>query len=538
MNFPKLDWQVNSKNHASFQYNRMHWAAPGDVIFLTTAPYGRRSFGNDYTKVDWGLVRLESIFSATLANEVRYQYGRDFEYESNQQPTDYEQEFAGNQLGRPPQISVAGSNGLLFGTLYYEPRYAFPDERRQQITDTVTWQHGNHTLKIGLDYNHVNDRTENLDYVAGAYTHTTVLNYLSDYYAFLDGNRGVCNAAGTAAGSYPCYSSFLQAIGPPGFAFSTQDYAGFVTDSWKIRPDLTLTLGLRYEYEQLPSSYANLQNPILPQTTKLPSDKNNLGPRFGFVYDVFGTGKTVVRGGYGICYGRLINSTIDSVITSTGSLQGVVRYTYTPTTTGALAFPGILSSAPGAGGAKPSALFFDSNFKNPQIHQIDLSVQQEVGWNSVLSLSYLGSLGRHLPDFVDTNIDTVNVGAITYNVVDSSGHGPIKTPTYTTTFYYNRINPNYSNITDVFSGVNTSYNAFVVELSHRMKQHIQFDANYTWAHALDYGENATTFYDADDLLVPNQLDKEYANSNFDVPNRFVFDAVAESPCAFLDGAGF
>ena len=82
-----------------------------------------------------------------------------------------------------------------------------------------------------------------------------------------------------------------------------------------MTPRLTLNLGLRYDYEAVPGPYQNLIQPIgkyvpLPQFSQKPSDKNNIGPRIGFAYDVYGTGKTVLRGGFGMYYGRMINAVI------------------------------------------------------------------------------------------------------------------------------------------------------------------------------------------------------------------------------------
>jgi hypothetical protein len=84
-------------------------------------------------------------------------------------------------------------------------------------------------------------------------------------------------------------------------------------------------------------------------------------------------------------------------------------------------------------------------------------------------------------------------------------------------------------MTDVFSGVHSNYNAFVIQVNHRMNNHIQFSANYTWSHSIDYGVNGATFTDTNDLFNPYNFKAEKANGIYDIPNRFVIDAIATSP---------
>jgi hypothetical protein len=252
---------------------------------------------------------------------------------------------------------------------------------------------------------------------------------------------------------------------------------------------------LRYEYEQLPSPFNNLINPSVPQTGHMPSDTNNFGPRIGIAWDVFGNGKTSLRAGYGVYYGRVINSTIYSALTSTGAAASQLSFTIFPTVTGgapnpsAPPFPEIINPAtPPPPSSGLGVVYFDSHFQLPQIQQTDLSIQRDVGWNTVVSVSYLGSFGRSLPDFVDTNISQANAGTVTYTV--STG-GPITAATYTTALFKGpRPNPNLGATTDIFSGISSNYNAFVAQVNHRMSHHVQFSANYTWSHALDYGQNA------------------------------------------------
>ena len=521
--FPKIDWQVNDRNHLIFQYNRMRWNSLNGVQTQTSDTYGVASFGNDYVKEDWGIARWQYFLTPNILNEARYQYGRDFESELNGTPARFEQSFSNNSYGRPPQISLASSSfGFRFGTPAFLDRAAYPDERRQQFVDTATWVHGNHTTKVGYDYNYVSDYTDSIYDQNGTYDYTTVLDFAADLYS-----PDHCDGSTSGVGNLPCYSYYEQGIGPTTFQFQSADYAAFVTDEWKLRHCLTFSFGIRYEYEQLPNTNRTLVNPDIPATAKLPHDKNNFGPRLGLAWDVFGTGHTVLRAGYGEYFGRIVNSTAFSALTGTGVANSQRLYFYRPTDIGAPPFPYVFSSNPVLAVA-PNAVYFDTHFQNPQIHQTELSLEQEIGHGTVLSFTYMGSFGRELPNFIDNNIDLRSVGTITYKIDDATGKGPLKN-TYTTKFFTQRINPNYQQITDIFSETNSVYHAGVVKLSHRMSPLLDLQGAYTFAHAIDFNQNESTFTDTNDVLDPTDFHLEYGNSSFDVRHRISGGAVARVP---------
>ena len=544
--FPKIDWQISARNHATFEVNRTRWASPAGIQTQASNTFGVASFGNDYVNATWGVAKLYTTLTNTLSNEARFQYGRDFEFEFAQAPTAYEKanlvsspNFPGyaNPLGLPPDVFI--TNGFDMGVPTFLQRPAFPDERRTQYADTISWSHGKHSLKFGFDVAHTHDLSQNLRLQYGSFSYSTVANYLSDLFQ--------PNRCGTNH-NLPCYSGntgYQQAFGPLGFSFNTNDIAFFAEDSWRLLPRLTLNLGLRYEYEMLPSVI--LPNAAVPQTQSFPSDKNNLAPRIGFAWDVSGDGKTAVRGGYGIYYGRVINSTIYNALTSTAVPGAQFSYSFNPNSASALpclpSFPKILSTQPSCP-LGLSVVFFDKNFQLPQVHETDLTVEREISKNTVVSLSYLGSFGRSLPDFFDTN-----TGAALTNITYTVGSGgPLPAGAYTTALYATtstvtktpagavvssssttRPNPNFGTMSEIFSGISSSYNALSIQLNRRMSQHLQFMGSYTWSHSLDFGQNASTFSDTNDLLVPTSIKPEYGNSIFNVPNRVVASAIIESP---------
>jgi Carboxypeptidase regulatory-like domain/TonB dependent receptor len=533
--FPKIDWQVNQKNHVSVEANRMRWTSPAGIQTAPAVAYGTASFGNDYVRDNWIVGKLDSVIASNISNEVRYMYGRDFEFESNQQPTSYETNNLTNTpnytnpLVLPPNVYLSGF--FQFGTPQFLERAAYPDERRWQIADTVDLIHGNHDFKFGGDYVHTYDLLSNLYNQYGGYTYSgndTIGNYISDLY--LSTNP----TAGHAAQNY---NFFNQGAGLPGIQMTTGDWAFFAQDEWKVRRRLSLTLGIRWDYEEFPG--AQLPNSLVAQTSHLPDSKANIAPRVGFAYDASGNGKTIIRGGYGMFYARAINSTLYQALIGTGAPGSQTNPSLDPGQKCAPVFPQVVApSNDGAclGSASGNATvdYLDPNFKVPQIHQADLTVEQQLSQNDVFSISWLGSWGRRLPDFVDTNLSAPT--PVSFTVNDPSRLGPLANgTTFTTNAFFaaanpnKRPNPNFSSITDIFSGVNSNYEALVAQFKHRVTHSVAFNANYTWSHALDYGENNTTGASATSLLDPTNLRLDYGNSNQNVPSRLVVFAVVDSP---------
>src|SRR5687768_11891886 len=114
---------------------------------------------------------------------------------------------------------------------------------------------GNHTLKFGGDVNRVSDLLDNLFQEGGAYSYSNVVDFISDF-AIPSGRR---------------YSSYGQGFGPSAFFFKTTDYNFFIQDDFRVSPKLTVNLGLRYEYEQLPEP--QIPNPAVAQTSVFPADR-------------------------------------------------------------------------------------------------------------------------------------------------------------------------------------------------------------------------------------------------------------------------
>ncbi|HYL86548.1 MAG TPA: TonB-dependent receptor [Candidatus Angelobacter sp.] len=539
---PKIDWNINSKNHASFTYNRLRWNSPEGIQSAAVVSRGVESFGNDYVKDDWGIARLITTVSSTMTSEFRYQYGRDFEFENGQASIKGEPV---STLGFSPQISIGGVGSFTFGMPNFLNRPAFPDERRNQVADTMSWSHNTHLIKFGFDFNHVHDTDVNLFEGFGAYSYNNRVDYISDYVsATVTGAPLFC---GTSSAPLNCYASFAQGFGTPGFSFATNDLAFFAQDDWRIKPRLTLNLGLRWDTEIMPSP--QIPNPALPATRVFPSDRSDFGPRLGFAWDIFGNSKTIVRGGYGIFYGRIINSTIFNAIGSTGVSAGQNTISLLPGQSAAGATAPIYPNVIGTGTppAGLSVIQFAPDTKLPLVHEFDFEVERQIATNTVLSVSYVGSLGRRLPHFVDTNLATsAPTLQTTFTVAPASGTVtspfandamigqsftfpyfgvPGNTTTKKPSVGTGRPNTAFAAITDISNSVNSAYNALVVALNRRFYKGFQIQSSFTYSHSNDYGQASQTFTATNNVLNPLNLPGEYGRSNFDIRERFSLGAV-------------
>jgi hypothetical protein len=549
INTPKLDWQISQREHVSLLYHRLRWDSPGGVQTNATGNYSLDATGTDFVKLDYGVAKLTSLLKANISNELLYGYGRELNDEGQTPYSAYTLKNLVAPDGHVPYISLDSGTGFNVGSPYYSYRPAYPDERKWQIGDTLYYEKGNNSFKFGTDTVHNYDLTNQAQYYEGLYTYSNnIANYLTDLYS-KGSSTGTCDSAqqisatatASAVGAYPCYTSYMQEYGPTTFDFSTLDYAFFAQDNWKILPYLTLELGVRYDYETIPPAVSSLTAPtgtFVPFNgiNNNPSDKNNIGPRIGFSWDVFHNGMTALRGGYGMYYGRITNGNLGTARATTGS--PLAQTSTTVKAVNGLAseplFPGRFSTAQLSSSALPSAYFLAPNLQNPQVHEMDLQLQQQLGKGTAIQVAYLGALGRQLPNFLNVNLNpttqTVNV-TVAPATGSTTNCGPLACgqviPVQTYTGYGNTalLGPsatNFQAITEYLSNINSSYNAFSAEIQNRTLKSVQFDLNYTWSHALDFQQNASTAGNTNNWYDPYANARaNYGNSTFNVPNRLV-----------------
>jgi hypothetical protein len=516
--FGKVDYNVNSRNTLTGSVNILRWDSPNGIQTAPSTSVHESMNGSDDVSDETVIGKWTANIKPTFLSELRFQYSRDFEFE----------------LPNAPGPSVSTTNGINFGMPNFLPRAAYPDEKRIQFSQNLNWLHGRHSLKFGWDATRVDDLQINLFSGGGVYSYSSLNNFALDC-----GNAALpvplknCQAAtngGGVTGAH--YTTFVQAFDTLGAAgstdFKTWDGAGYIEDSIRLRPNLNVSLGLRYEYQTMPALKGTT---LEPRTSALNTDSNNFGPRIGLSWDVNSDAKTVIRFGGGMYYGRTQNSTIANLITNNG--VRFLSYTYTPTSAGAPTFPNILTAAPTGAGSKPDIVFADPNFANPVTYQAEFSIEREIARNTTFTAIYMVNRGQRMPVYLDTNLPapTTNTYTLCGTVLNGTAStcanpaGTVTVPFFTGA----RPNPNFGFMTDVTSVVNTWYNGLVLQAKHRFSHGFQFDAGFTWSKAQDDDQNSQTFTTNESASNPLSLKNDYSLSDFDQRKRFTASGVWELP---------
>lgn len=501
----KVDYQVNQSHRATIQYNRHRWDAPNGIRTPPTTANASSDNGTDIVKTDFVVASLSSVLSPRLLNELRVQYGRDFEQQIPNVPNG-------------PSTTV--TSGFNFGMPDFLPRQKYPFEKRYQVLDSLTVTTGAHSVKIGFDINHVQEDIQNLFRGGGVYSYSSLQNIAADCPAGLAGCTPLQDAN---TGKH--YTSFTQAFDlRPGLRgdayFTSTDYNAYAQDTWRVNRSLTLNLGVRYEFQDLPQpgeTEVNGQvlggNPRYPATQSFNQDKNNFGPRVGFTYDLGGRHETVVRGGWGRYYGRTSNSYIFSALTN--NAVTFATYVFNPGTAGSPTYPNILSAPPTTAGSRPSINLLSPEMEQPEIDMGELTIDQSLGKDFTVSASYLYSKGKKLPVFVDTNLPDPNA-TVTY-LVNGQDQGTFPF------FRGARPDTNIGGSVEVRSLAESTYHALVLQAQKRYTAGLLLSANYTLSKARDNGQNSTTFISGFSNLVnpKGSLDLEEGPANTDRRHKFV-----------------
>jgi hypothetical protein len=421
-----------------------------------------------------------------------------------------------NEYG-PPSISISGPEGG-FNT-YDLQRQIGPRDRSNSIfqaADSVSWQRGQHYLRFGVDiarrgvtFEQARDPRGSFVF-NGTYTGSALADFLLGYV-----QTGRLNPTHTSTD----LTNYWQAY--------------FLNDDWKVTPNLTLNIGLRYDlfgrYTQSDDKFVNIaQNGLIvgdlvtTQTSPygrhlMASDKNNFGPRFGFAYRPRFLGDAVIRGGYGIYYTPEISNAIFAMAEGGQASAGasVIGNPVTPN----LNFSNAFTQASGSG-AFPFAVSNDPEMTDSYIQQWNFNIQKKLPGSIVLDTGYVGSKGTDLiVTFGDMNRPVELVVPGTPGLATLNARRPNQA--------YQRA------VTGDKSIGNSIYHALQVKAERRVGAGLTFLTAYTWSKSISGpsdigGQVGGGFYIGGIQDIYN-LQAERAVSGFDIPHRFVQTVLYDLP---------
>jgi hypothetical protein len=489
---PVNDWQW---------LTRIDWARKTNDLYAFRYLFDQQTFSNQFPTAFAGFdidvpSRIQNfyfsnthVFSPKLTNEFRFSYGR---FRVNFGP-------ANDEALVEPQFRFGGTTITSVGL---DP--TFPQGRifnNFQYQDTVSYTVGTHTIRAGFD----------------------LLRQLAKQLVPFN-DRGTLTFS--AGGGFPAFGNFVDAFsgtqgtfaeivfGSPVIYPDAFQQAYFVNDSWRVRPNFTLNLGLRYENYGTPfnvipfPAFAGLDVP-LETSIRQKRDNNNFAPRISFAYTpnfgkrFLGGGNTVIRGGYAISYDVFFNNILSNTAASSPNVLAASLF---GATVGGRGFAGAgVGSLPVTASPDPLASITSiaPDLVNPMTHVWNFGIQHELPGNIIFDVAYVGSRGERL--FIN---EQVNPG------VDDV-----------------RLDPARGSVTIRTNGGDSIYHSLQTRLEHGFRNGLLARFAYTFSKAID-DVNSEVFVTTGGSSVgsdPFNRSVDRSVASFNVPHRAVWSFLYNIP---------
>jgi len=433
------------------------------------------------------------VFNPNMVNEARLGFNRiSIAFTPNTQlnPGDYN---IGDGITRAlglPQITISDIS-LNFGG-----PAGFPQGRTDTLgifSDAATYLRGRHSIKFGGEFR----RFMNANFTGdtGTLGFTTTANFIAGKATNFNINPSIVSSR-----------LYVNAVGV------------FIQDNYRIVPNLTLELGFRFEWNGTPTEGANrLVVYDAPSLSLIRTRTQGLGdvygqnynyePRLGFAYDVFGTNKTVVRGGFGLMTDQPTSNAVTG-LASNAPFSSPVSFTAS-TGTPSIPVSSLYASAAASGLAIANVT---RNFRNAYTESYNFNIQQELPGRVAVQAGYFGSVGRHLRARLNQN-QPIN-GVRPYLAIASTSLIAAGKPTNT-------------NIVEVSSVASSNYNAMWLTARKSAKNGLTLNTTYSYSKSLDVNSlGSQGVYTFQDSYNPGN---DYGPSDFDVRHRISGNAIYDLP---------
>jgi len=472
----KIDHQINASHKLSLREFWFKNDSPYNVGGGATTIQRATDFAD---KMNTAAVQLISQFGGTRLNELRVQFAQ-----RDQSRTASDSAVTG------PAINISGAQAINFGSPLDGTSSAgfIFNTKIFQIVDNFSWTVGKHSMKAGVDLQHIADTRQNT--LRAQYTFTSVAAYLAA--------KNGTNPRG--------YSSYTQDLGDPTASYDTKFIGLFLQDDVWVTPRFKLLYGVRYDLFDVPDSRVFAGNPL---SATFRDDKNNAAFRAGFSWALDSDNRTVLRASSGIMYETPQLNTYEDAILRNGDPKS---YTFTggPTVAGAPAFPAPIS---GANQPKQSVSAIDLDFNTQWSLLSNVQIERALSDDLSVSLGYINSLNRNMPLQIDTNLTTTSVAL---------GDGR---PVYSST----RPNSAFNSI-DVLQSIGKgTYNAMTVTMNKRMRHGWQMQANYTLAKSTDNAPFPSyVLATGDDRISdPSNVDRDKGVAPFNQTHTFALSTLLQ-----------
>ena len=509
--FVRLDHQINDNNNLFFRGNLdgFHDTNPNGTVGGNNLPSVDRIFRRRTYSTELGET---AVLSPTLLNSVRLQF------QLASPITQFDPVIFGTQF----QVPISTGGTFTTGT----SQSALLLNRQYQVNDTLSAAWGRHQIKFGADMIVAHTGGNSKEFGGPIYLGQFVFNTCTQ-------SLSVCESP-TYLNNIANVRTYTQSYGNANYTVNDTIWSLFVQDNFKLRPDLTINLGLRYEQQTFTDS------------------RLGFAPRVGFSYNWRGDGKTVIRGGFGIYYSQIVdNAAANWALTGP---TGVFNYTAAP---GQIGFPSSVSAAPlpafPAGAPVPlrslyvrpgdsanlnhffqtsTLIGYQNKLLNPYSEQWTFGIERRLKPDWVLSVDYVGSHTTRInrPRDVDPPtpfIRTVPGQTRTAQAANCTRpfwiswyaqRGLTCNPAATT-----NPQPPYAVITSDVNDGYAYYNALDVNLTHRFSHRLSMLASYTWSHATDNVDPDIPGQNPNDPNFTGRI--ENGNAIFDQRHRFVLSGV-------------
>jgi hypothetical protein len=428
--FVRGDIQLSQNNRLALRFNGHRNdspfnGAPALGVITRTYNFVDRSYV--------GAAQLISALGPSLVNEFRMQIPL-----RDQQQQRFEASGTGPSIAIPNQILFGGPE-----TVGFQYREMAPE-----FSENLSWNKGAHAFKFGVNYRALRDTQTQA--VFARYTFPTVQ-------AFLDARDGRNPRS---------YTNFTQTLGEPSINYNSNFWNFYAQDSWKLRPNITLSYGVRYDLFRMPQ--ANERAAYEP-SRDFKVDRNNFAPRLALAWGLGKDQKTVIRASTGFFYDAPQTDIYRRALLNIGT-PIFFNVSTGPTASFAPAYPNVFTSIPtGLTFGLQDITGISPDFRNLYSYNANLSITRQLTSDMVLSATYLYTKGTGLPVYRNVNLIP----------------GPNRLADGRPIFGTGRIDTRFNNISLAESVGNSVYNGLTVTLNKRFSRGFEGFASYTWAHSID-----------------------------------------------------